>query len=242
MVIASKLDEFKPPGGSSFGGHFNKTAFASYVYPRGRQLNRDGTQIANHAEQREVARLVDPGVCQSAAVFYKTAAFADARLNKNYQEKGRDVFAQKAKEAKLMASASSPALVQASRHLKPQEEGMQAMSSRPSTSPGDSARSQQGLTEFEASRAMNSRWYPHVSLNRGTLKLTAPQALAYGVDPGKDTGHVCPFFEGPKHRFEAVQSLPEAQLKIPDKSLRWLSDDHWNRQATQTSLKITSFR
>eukprot|EP00930_Biecheleria_cincta_P045161 TRINITY_DN31133_c0_g1_i1.p1 TRINITY_DN31133_c0_g1~~TRINITY_DN31133_c0_g1_i1.p1 ORF type:complete len:241 (-),score=61.69 TRINITY_DN31133_c0_g1_i1:35-757(-) len=240
MVIVSKLDELKPPGGSSFGGHFNKTAFASYVYPRGRQLNRDGTQMANHSEQREVARLVDPGVCQSAAILYKSAAFADARLSKNYAEKGKDVFAQRAKEAKLMASASSPALVQASRQLEPQEEGM--MSSRPSSSLGDPAQPQQGLTEFEASRAMNSRWYPHVSLNRGTLKLTAPQALAYGVDPGKDHGHVCPFFEGPKHRFEAVQSLPEAKLKIPDKSLRWLSDDHWNREATQTSLKITSFR
>ena len=31
------------------------------------------------------------GVCQSAAIFYKTAAFADARLNKNYQEKGKDL-------------------------------------------------------------------------------------------------------------------------------------------------------
>lgn len=29
----------------------------------------------------------------------------------------------------------------------------------------------------------------------------------------KDHGHECPFFEGNKHRFKDVQSLPEAQLR-----------------------------
>jgi len=237
MVIVSKLDEQIPPGGSKFGGHFSKTAFASYIFPRGKQLNRDGTQRADHREQKEVARLVDPGVHQAAALHYSGGAFVQGRLHKNYQEKGKVVMAEKEKIAKLSASASSPALMTAAQQAHFEEEQqLEEIVDRPVSG------EQRELTEFEASRAMNSRWYPHISLTRGTLKLTAPQALAYGVDPGKDTGHVCPFFEGPKHRFEAVKSLPEASLKIPDKSMRWLSDDHWQNAATQTSLKIGTFR
>lgn len=238
MVIVSKLDELQPPGGSRFAGHFNKTAFSSYIFPRGKQLQRDGTQRADHREQKEVARLMDPNVHQAAAIHYTGSAFVKGRLHMNYQEKGKVVMAEKAKIAKLSASASSPALMTAEKqeaHFAEEQELEETIEIPDS---GE----QRELTEFEASRAMNSRWYPHISLNRGTLKLTAPQALAYGVDPGKDTGHVCPFFEGPKHRFEAVQSLPEASLKIPDKSLRWLSDDAWQNAATQTSLKIGTFR
>lgn len=44
MVIATVVREQKPTGGSSFGGNFSKSAFAAYVYPRGKQLQRDGTQ------------------------------------------------------------------------------------------------------------------------------------------------------------------------------------------------------
>ena len=111
------------------------------------------------------------------------------------------------------------------------------------------------IPAFRGTMLRNGRWYPHPSLTRGTLKLSRPKALAYGVDPGKvarldsyqslspmsarslkyscqlslgcdsalsccdddqatkDHGHECPFFEGNKHRFKDVQSLPEAQLR-----------------------------
>lgn len=40
----------------------------------------------------------------------------------------------------------------------------------------------------------------------------------------KDTGHACPFFEGNKHRFKDVQSLPEAQLRESMTLVRILRD------------------
>jgi len=100
----------------------------------------------------------------------------------------------------------------------------------------------QELSASMQSRMMNSRWYPHPSLTRGSLKLSTPAALAQGVDPEKDKGHQCPFFEGSKHRFKDMQDRPDAQLRESMRSMKWKSEDLWNSQEVHKSLKITSFR
>merc|ERR1712151_969968 len=66
-----------------------------------------------------------------------------------------------------------------------------------------------------------------------------PLALLAGVDPQKDAGHACPFWEGEKHRFAAVRGRPEAQMAVPTRSLRWKSDEHWNNPTNQFSMKVT---
>mmetsp|Transcript_81361 Transcript_81361/g.143591 ORF Transcript_81361/g.143591 Transcript_81361/m.143591 type:complete len:236 (+) Transcript_81361:67-774(+) len=235
MVIVSDMDERKPPGGSSFGGHYKKTAFATYVFPRGKQLDRDGTQRLDHQEQREVAQLVDPQVCQSAAIHF---TYSDA-----FQQKNRLAKAVSEKRGttmkKIGGSASSPALgASMEEAMEVEEEDLPEQEEGPSQEPVSVGE----MTEFQASLAMNARWYPHPSLGRGTLKLTGPAALAFGVDPLKDTGHQCPFYEGKKHRFKDVQSLPEARPRTPPKSLRWKYDEHWNDPANHASLKITHYR
>eukprot|EP00931_Biecheleriopsis_adriatica_P114756 TRINITY_DN9066_c0_g1_i1.p1 TRINITY_DN9066_c0_g1~~TRINITY_DN9066_c0_g1_i1.p1 ORF type:complete len:267 (+),score=44.34 TRINITY_DN9066_c0_g1_i1:77-802(+) len=241
MVIVSKLDELKPPGGSNFGGSFAKTAFASYVYPKGRHLERDGTQRVDHSETKHVAGLIDPSLCQAANVHYAHGHFTkNSRLHHNYaktQEKAQP-------KKSLSSSASSPALA---RQAEPVEEPIFDEERPPSQrSQGSSAQAPGAditdLSEFAAAQAMNSRWYPHPSLTRGTLKLSAPSALAFGVDPLKDTGHQCPFFEGKKHRFKDVQSLPSATLKVPTKSMKWTDANAWNDPSMHASTKITSFR
>eukprot|EP00440_Ansanella_granifera_P034435 gb/GFBE01037357.1/.p1 GENE.gb/GFBE01037357.1/~~gb/GFBE01037357.1/.p1 ORF type:complete len:239 (+),score=44.55 gb/GFBE01037357.1/:1-717(+) len=238
MVIVSKFDEQKPPGGSNFGGHFSKTAFASYVFPRGKQLERDGTQRLHHREQREVARLVDPDVCQKAALHFAYAP-NQGRLAKNFSQ----IASAPKKPGAMKGSSSSPALMVEVVEEPPEEIVVEQEASRPESAASQrSSAVVEDLSEFAAAQAMNSRWYPHPSLNRGTLKLNPPAALGFGVDPLKDTGHQCPFWEGKKHRFKDVQSLPSATLQTPAKSMRWKSEEVWNNQNMHASLKITHQR
>jgi len=89
------------------------------------------------------------------------------------------------------------------------------------------------------SMTMNTRWYPHACSQRGELKLTGPAALLAGVDPAKDKGHKCPYYEGEKHRFATVKGLPGATATVPAKSLRWKSDEAWNNPEYQFSMKVT---
>jgi len=90
-----------------------------------------------------------------------------------------------------------------------------------------------------ASAKMNTRWYPHICANRGTLKLTQPRALLSGADPLKDTGHTCPFWEAESHRFASVTKLPDARPRTPTKSLRWRSNDAWDDPQNHFTMKVT---
>lgn len=238
MVISSIFTEQKPAGGSSFGGNFSKTAFAAYVFPQGRQLQRDGTQRVEHKDQRQITGLVNPELCQSAHMAYSTSSrFQRERLLTNYAQHAEGgvklaTFVTKKPAKRVMSSPTLP---------QPQEPEVEMpVTDEAADLEGDEEAME--FTEEMAARAMNGRYYPHPSLTRGTLKLSRPKALAYGVDPAKDTGHACPFFEGNKHRFKDVQSLPEAQLRESMRSLKWKSDENWNNQDMHASLKITHFR
>lgn len=85
---------------------------------------------------------------------------------------------------------------------------------------------------------MNSRWYPHPSVSRGTLRLTRPAQLVMGVDPAVEKPHKCPFWEAEEHRFAAVTAAPEAKLRTPTKSMRWKDQKAWFDQTNHASLKV----
>lgn len=82
-------------------------------------------------------------------------------------------------------------------------------------------------------------WYPHASTNRGQLKLTGPRAMQLGVDPGKDTGHTCPFWAADAHRFAATASYPDAHHRTPTKADRWHKEEAWQDGSTVANLKVT---
>eukprot|EP00438_Fugacium_kawagutii_P020243 Skav232480 [mRNA] locus=scaffold2877:243266:249385:+ [translate_table: standard] len=244
MVITSIFREQKPAGGSSFAGNFSKTAFAAYVFPQGRQLQRDGTQRVEHRDERQITGLVNPELCQSAHKAYASSSrFQKERLLTNYGQHAEGgvklaTFVTKKPAKRVMSSPSFPTQTQESQEpQEPAEEEMPEMQDAE-----DLEGEEMDLTEDIAARAMNCRYYPHPSLTRGTLKLSRPKALAYGVDPAKDTGCEDPFFDGPKHRFKDVQSLPEAQLRESQRSLKWKSEDNWNNTDMHFSLKVTHFR
>jgi len=69
--------------------------------------------------------------------------------------------------------------------------------------------------------------------------LSKPAALLQGVDPAKHKTHADVHFEAPKHRFEAVKSLPGGEPLLPTKSLKWSSDLAWNDPANHASIKVT---
>lgn len=240
MVKLSELDELKPVGGSSFGGHFAKEAFAAYIFPRGKHLERDGTQKLQRREGREINRMEDPYVMQTADVAYTMGA----DLQKPCRLR-RAVAEQRAKppsNSRLKLSESMPEIGipretqhQEIRHGDSHAEYSEHDLARPSSA----SDAEIPVDAFTAALMMNSRWYPHPCLNRGTLKLTGPAALAFGVDPLKDVEKRCPFYDAPKHRFKDVQSLPEARLRTPDRARRWLTDDAWNNPANHAAMKVT---
>lgn len=94
-------------------------------------------------------------------------------------------------------------------------------------------------TKAAAATSMNSRWYPHTTVNRGNLRLTGPASMTLGIDPGKASTHQCPFWEAEKHRFAKVKSKPEARMQTPTRSYRWTSQDAWNDASTHSTFKVT---
>lgn len=243
MVLLSTLNEKKPPGGSNFAGNFEKSAFQAYIFPKGRHLERDGTQKLQRKEGRELARLVEPDFMQTATVAFTLGKELEkpSRLRRSFDE-----F--KAAGSLLKPSFSSPEI--GIPRERPEEVTYFGNASTEFSQERPSSSSQQAsqvdelaetdeLDESAISRKVNSRWYPHPCLGRGTLKLSAPASLAYGIDPLKDVAHQCPFFDAPKHRFKAVQSLPEARLRTPPRALRWKSDEHWNNPSNHFSMKVT---
>eukprot|EP00933_Yihiella_yeosuensis_P074485 TRINITY_DN83440_c0_g1_i1.p1 TRINITY_DN83440_c0_g1~~TRINITY_DN83440_c0_g1_i1.p1 ORF type:complete len:260 (-),score=47.18 TRINITY_DN83440_c0_g1_i1:153-932(-) len=250
MGKITQMKEKKPAGGSSLGGMYERAAFQGYLFPQGRQLERDGTQRVQRKEGRELVALDDANVKQQAMVCNALGAevVRPGRLR-------RAVIECREKGTHLKPSFSSPEIgIKPERLERLEREEAERARMYPSSPSGsaypagseipleeeiaEQIEEEPELTEHEVSRKVNSRWYPALSLCRGTLKYTLPMQLAYGVDPDKDKGHECPFYEAPKHRFKAVQDLPEAKPRTPPRSLRWKSDEHWNNPDLHFSLKV----
>lgn len=253
MVITSDINERKPTGGSSFAGHFNNKAFAAYVFPvrdpdakgafKDRLQRKEHLEMSQHPLSKHQANVAFTMVQDSPKP-------GPNRLRTACDEH-RGVMRAGTAPVGMRASASSPNL---GRTIGCTEEGWEAHAGSMGTiRPATSAMSMSAPVQAAAvdlselsydpqtamSMTMNSRWYPHACSQRGELKLTRPAALLAGVDPAKDMGHKCPYFEGTKNRFAAVKGVPGAQVGVPAKSLRWKSDEHWNNPENQFSMKVT---
>lgn len=106
---------------------------------------------------------------------------------------------------------------------------------------GSARRSESEWAEEEdfPQMAATSRWYPHVSANRGALKLTGPAAMIRGIDPQQDKGHECPFWSADRHRFAELAAQPDTRPRTPTKSMRWRSDAAWNDPTMHGTWKVT---
>jgi len=82
-------------------------------------------------------------------------------------------------------------------------------------------------------------WCPHPSLLRGVCRLNKPRALDWGIDLTQAKGWDCPFWEAPRHRFEATASMPEARPVTPTRSLRWRAAEDWDNPDMHAPYKIT---
>jgi hypothetical protein len=253
MVITSELNEKRPTGGSGFFGNFTNAAFAAYVFPH----SKDPTVPAldqNPAFKRRVQRQEQRALFQTSSPSVLHAGhltFAMAREQKN-PSRLRTTWEKEAQ--KLQSSASSPVVGAAAEAPGSPGTGEYAASSAgfdaaARASSSSFASPQEGRSpqptgmegadeQTLASLTMNTRWYPHASATHGTLQLTGPKKLHYGVDPGKDVCHQCPYWEAEKHRFKSVTALPERRVGTPTKSLRWRSSEHWNNPDNHAPLKV----
>mmetsp|Transcript_97344 Transcript_97344/g.172349 ORF Transcript_97344/g.172349 Transcript_97344/m.172349 type:complete len:235 (-) Transcript_97344:70-774(-) len=215
MVLTSDYNERAPPGGSKMAGQFEKgTAFAAYVYPKpgGRRMERhelSSQHLHGHAMHR-------------SSVFFTMAKEVSkpSRLRAQVDE---------LRKQPMRKSLSQPAM--ATMEAKDQ--------------PADGAASSAALPASAATPDFSdipadglNRWYPHPATMRGTLKLSKPAALLWGVDPKKDQGHKCPFWEAEEHRFAKVAGLPEARPRTPTRAKRWSSDAEWDNPNNHATLKV----
>jgi len=247
-------------------GQFEGSAFAASIFPpgdrRGKVDFKDRLQRRDHLEMT----LGSPGARHNTTLEYTTFCepVKPSRLRMAYDEHAGKALRQQhllkpsvscptigteqdgwetlAGSVRMgsMATAGST-LATSSQRPRPASRPASSGSTVTATDLG-SPRSGSTAVAHAAAKAaatMNSRWYPHASSGRGTLKMSQPRALWMGVDPGKDTGHQCPFWEASKHRFAESQRLPEARPRTPTKSLRWRSADAWDNPDNHFSMKVT---
>mmetsp|Transcript_112228 Transcript_112228/g.312339 ORF Transcript_112228/g.312339 Transcript_112228/m.312339 type:complete len:263 (-) Transcript_112228:213-1001(-) len=258
MVISSKLNEKKPPGGSSFSGHYDRKAFAASIYPKGDKSGKGA--FKDRLQQREHHEMTAfPDAMHAASVEY--TAFREpgkpSRLRAAYDEAAtRATKGKTLGERRFSASASSPAVGMSTQEgwevhagsVRVGPSGTLASLSDPGTQ--RSTRSAVSAANLAAAQAcydpqtaasfmMNTRWYPHICASRGSLKLSQPRALLQGVDPLKDTGHKCSFWEAEEHRFSSISNLPDAKPRTPTRSLRWRSSEAWDNPQNHFTMKVT---
>mmetsp|Transcript_67589 Transcript_67589/g.209087 ORF Transcript_67589/g.209087 Transcript_67589/m.209087 type:complete len:271 (+) Transcript_67589:72-884(+) len=258
MVITSELNKKKPPGGSSFAGHFSDSAFAASVFPGGDATGK--TAFKTRLERREHQEFTaPPGAMTSASVEYTQyrEPGRPSRLRRAYDEHAR-LAQSPTSSLRLKPSASSPVVGMTqegwethagsvrfgSRSAGPGASASTGRSSSQASLPAVSSASMAAAdtcadAQTAVSLKINTRWYPHTCANRGSLKLTQPKAMLMGVDPIKDKGHECPFWEADRHRFAAVSTLPGARPKTPPKSLRWRKEEAWNNPQNHFTMKVT---
>jgi len=213
MVISSDFLERMPPGGSNFGGHYNKEAFNAAVYPK------PGARRMERQEHKNVA--MHQGAKHNSAVFFTMAKEAQkpSRLRTNV-----DLHVQKQAAAgkSLWASVEEKVAAQEKERLESGESEAPQVPAAP-----------------EGRGGINSQYYPHPVHARGVLKLTRPRALDWGYDPGSLPAKECPFWDAPRHRFEAVANMPGAKPVTPTRSLRWRTAEDWDNAEMHAPLKIT---
>lgn len=233
--------ERPPPGAGALSGQYDTSAFAAFIFPAKGDHNATFKQRVHHrvGEHRDFAS--PPGMIHNAAVDYAVnkESLRPSRLRVAFNE-----HAQARLEGSMRSSYSSPDLggLEAQR-VAVAEAALKSVAPSQPLALRSMPALDEGTPEVDPmtlmSMSINTRWYPHVSANRGSLKLTGPAALTQSIDPARDKGHTCPFWEAPKHRFAEVKSLPGGQPQIPSRSFRWNSDVAWQDAANHASFKVT---
>lgn len=221
------------PGGSSHP--YDSAAFAAYMFP-----GKEHAEFKQQRTQRLGAPQTfspQPSMMHEAALdfHYNKEQVNPSRLRMAYNE-----HTQARRVAPMRPSCSTPEL---RNHEVERSPVGTSRSSALSATMGATMGRRESEPEMDplmfASMSMNTKWYPHVSANRGALKLTRPAALTHSIDPGKEREHECKFFEAPRHRFAEVKSLPGGRPSTPTKSMKWRSDMAWNDPTNHSSLKVT---
>jgi len=213
MVISSDFVERMPTGGSNLAGQYNKEAFNSSVFPKegARRMERqEHKQVATHAEAKH-----------KSAVFFTMAREAQkpSRLRVNLDRH----IEKKAAQGKTMWDAAEEQLAAIQ---KARLESGEKPPETPPISPGGRG-------------GINSAYYPAPVHSRGVLQLTRPRALDWGIDINTAPARECPFWDAPRHRFDAVAKMPGARPVTPTRSLRWRTAEDWDNPDMHAPLKIT---
>lgn len=251
----------KPPGGSGFGGFFDKDAFSGSIYPKpgARKVERSEFQATTVDDtiQHMVSSI---GFTRQHEDSVPVGAYdiRPSRLRRNYDlQAGRLGKMSRMEKMKSMSAGalSAPGAASDMALQMIEEEKIKEIKRIRETRPGSEeyeeilrkkklyaqdrkAREEEQHGDLAKKMNLNT-WYPHPVHLRGTLKLSQPAALAQGIDPLKDKGHECPFWDAPKHRFAAVAAMPEARPRTPLKSIKWKSDLDWQNPLNHSSIKIT---
>eukprot|EP00927_Polykrikos_kofoidii_P042957 TRINITY_DN3700_c0_g1_i1.p1 TRINITY_DN3700_c0_g1~~TRINITY_DN3700_c0_g1_i1.p1 ORF type:complete len:249 (+),score=26.24 TRINITY_DN3700_c0_g1_i1:62-808(+) len=238
MVITSYLNEQQPPGGSSFGGHYHKDAFAGYIYPKdgNRRTERREHRTLTHAAPAGFATALDNALVKEQTRPSRFRSAVDTYLHK------MATAPPTAAERAFTRSASTPELgignqAAATDFGKFGRAFAEAARDEGYTSRQASARSEDG-TQTNANMQSLTRYCPHPIGHRGVLKVCGPRAIENGQDPDAPP-NTCPFWEGENHRFAAVLAKPSARPRTPTRSLRWRDNDAANNPKCQTAYKVT---
>lgn len=239
MPVPNPPGEYAPPGGSNHAAQFQKGAFCSQLKPppvARAQVTRSLQQMLSEQDQHRNALKMHAATVDF--VLTKEAA-RPSRLRCNfetYQANPPPAMAGWEMRAKavLESSASSPTLATA---------GIAAVGGGGHGGHGDASAAPEpapGSPEAEvlAARMMNSRYYPHPTLNRGFLKLSGGRAKDWGIDLERAPGVPCPFWEAPRDRFAHIKTLPGSALRVPPKAAKWQQQEAWEDPTNHHGVKI----
>jgi len=219
------------PGGSNFGGSYQKGAFVSSIGPKAGSKRAEVKEAVAHTKNHDamMASVVRFQVHREMAKPSRLRAAFDHHSANPRRPPG---WESRAAEM-LKASASAPTL--GGREGTSSSAIAQAAAAVLAGPPPVDTQGEKEVTPA----MLNARFYPHPCLTRGMLKLSGGRARDWGVDLEQAPGYRCPFYDGHSDRFSQLKDLPGVEPRLPTRSQRWLSDDEWNNPAHHTAFKIT---
>mmetsp|Transcript_6555 Transcript_6555/g.17581 ORF Transcript_6555/g.17581 Transcript_6555/m.17581 type:complete len:302 (-) Transcript_6555:97-1002(-) len=240
-----------PPGGSNFGGNFQKKAFAAYVFPKDgstRLQMRDFEEAKGANLGGGPGELMHTVACQFHSV---KEAEKPSKLRKEFEYARAHPPKQPGWEARceaqLRASASSPQLgAQATPFSAPAQmtQGGVDEPEMAATSPAEPPPTGLGrfMTMYTAKEVtadmLNPSSNPHPCLTRGFLKLSKGRARDWGVDLAQAPGYHCPMYEAPQDRMAIRREDPMAEPRVHGKSKKWGSEESWSNPENHASFKV----
>lgn len=262
VTPSKRRPEKIPPGGSNFGGHYQKKAFAAYVFPKegATRLQMRDFEEARGANLGPHDRHLDH---QVAVHFHKVIEQSSqpSKLRKEFDWAKANPAKKPGWEARceelMKSSASSPALGAAAA-AEPKAEAPPASAPAPvaqatasssldvpqhaATSPASPTGLNRFITMYSNKEVtadmLNPNSNPHPCLTRGFLKLSKGRARDWGVDLTQATGYKCPYYEAPQDRMALRREDPMTEPRVHGKSKIWSSEEAWSNPEHHTTFKV----